>query len=85
LKDAPLLAVEIVSPSSQKTDYKIKEQEYKSVGISEYWIVDLKKYQVIVLLLIDGIYKQTEFSGNNRIVSFIFPNLTLTTQQILAV
>ncbi len=85
MKDAPLLAVEIVSPSSQKTDYKIKEQEYKSVGISEYWIVDLKKYQVIVLLLIDGIYKQTEFSGNNRIVSFIFPNLTLTTQQILAV
>jgi Uma2 family endonuclease len=37
---APDLAVEIVSPSSKKTDRSIKAEAYADSGISWYWIVD---------------------------------------------
>lgn len=36
-----LLAVEIVSPSSVRTDNRIKRAEYAEAGIPHYWIVDL--------------------------------------------
>lgn len=83
LRTAPLLVVEIVSPSSKKTDYQAKEQEYQAVGIAEYWIVDLRQAKVSVLLLVDGRYQSTEFTATKQIVSQTFPNLNLTAQQVL--
>jgi Uma2 family endonuclease len=48
---APDLAVEIVSPSSKKTDRVVKSAAYADSGISWYWIVDpdertLEEYQL---------------------------------------
>jgi Uma2 family endonuclease len=36
-----LLAVEIRSPSTQRTDSLIKHAEYADAGIDHYWIIDL--------------------------------------------
>lgn len=36
-----LIAVEIVSPSSRRTDHVVKRAEYADAGIRYYWIVDL--------------------------------------------
>lgn len=36
-----LLVVEIVSPSSRRTDHVIKHGEYADAGIPHYWIIDL--------------------------------------------
>lgn len=36
-----LLVIEIVSPSSRRTDTVIKHGEYADAGIPHYWIVDL--------------------------------------------
>ncbi|MGH3321555.1 MAG: Uma2 family endonuclease [Streptosporangiaceae bacterium] len=36
-----LVAVEIVSPGSRRTDYVTKRSEYADAGIGHYWIVDL--------------------------------------------
>ncbi|WP_326838079.1 Uma2 family endonuclease [Amycolatopsis rhabdoformis] len=36
-----LIAVEIVSPGSKRTDYVTKHDEYADAGIPFYWIVDL--------------------------------------------
>lgn len=36
-----LLAVEIKSPSTQRTDSVIKHSEYADAGIQHYWIIDL--------------------------------------------
>lgn len=36
LRTPPLIAVEVVSPGSKKTDYENKELEYSCVGIPEY-------------------------------------------------
>lgn len=83
MRTAPLLVVEIVSPSSKKTDYQAKEQEYRTIGIPEYWIVDLQQAKVIVLLLVDGYYESTEFKRTDSIVSRTFSQLNLTAEQVL--
>lgn len=36
-----VLAVEIVSPGSDRTDHTIKHLEYADAGIPHYWVVDL--------------------------------------------
>jgi len=36
-----------------------------------------------VLLLVEGLYEETVFTGTQQIVSQTFPELTLTAQQLL--
>lgn len=45
---APDLISEIVSPSSRKLDYGIKNIIYAQSGVREYWIVDPAKEKVVV-------------------------------------
>ena len=45
---APDLVMEIVSPSSRKMDYSLKNALYSESGIREYWIVDPAKEKVVV-------------------------------------
>ena len=45
---APDLVFEVVSPSSRKLDYGIKNIIYAQSGIREYWIVDPAKEKVVV-------------------------------------
>ena len=45
---APDLIFEIVSPSSRKLDYGIKNVIYAQSGVREYWIVDPAKEKVVV-------------------------------------
>jgi len=46
---APLLVVEIVSPSSRQIDYLLKRASYASRGVGEYWIVDAPERCVTVV------------------------------------
>ena len=82
---APLLVVEVVSPSTKTTDYRAKRTEYAARDIPEYWIVDPIEAKVSVLVLSDGWYDVTEFSNCDRLVSPMFPELQLTPQEIFAV
>ncbi|NET61257.1 MAG: Uma2 family endonuclease [Symploca sp. SIO2E6] len=85
----PQLVVEVVSPyknqkdDSYRRDYVDKRQQYEQLGILEYWIIDPQAQLVTVLLLVGGRYQATEFSDKQRIVSRTFPQLGLTTAQIL--
>jgi Uma2 family endonuclease len=45
----PDIAIEVVSPSSDSRDYTEKRDEYWTLGVKEYWIVDAKREQVVVL------------------------------------
>jgi Uma2 family endonuclease len=45
----PELAVEVVSDGSRDRDYIEKREEYFDLGIKEYWIVDAKLDQVLLL------------------------------------
>ncbi|BAY74864.1 hypothetical protein NIES25_12800 [Nostoc linckia NIES-25] len=81
----PALVVEVVSPgkASEDRDYRYKRSEYAARGIAEYWIVDPQRNIITVLILVDGLYEETRFAGNTAIVSTIFPELQLTSEQVL--
>ncbi|MCC3438221.1 Uma2 family endonuclease, partial [Microcoleus sp. PH2017_05_CCC_O_A] len=77
-------------------DYRIKLNEYETLGILEYWIVDYaglggvqyigspKQSTVTINRLIDGEYQALRYQGEAIIVSPTFPQLVLTIAQILA-
>jgi Uma2 family endonuclease len=82
-EEPPLLVVEIVSPSTQVTDYRSKQAEYAVLEIPEYWIVDPLQDCVIICTLVEGWYDQVVFREDERIVSLTFSELVLTANQIL--
>jgi Uma2 family endonuclease len=88
-------AVEVVS-TNWEDDYIDKLDEYQRMGITEYWIVDYlaigsrtylgnSKTPTVFVYVLDesGVYQVTAFKGDDRILSHIFPELTLTMNQIL--
>ena len=91
----PPLAIEVVS-TNWRDDYRIKLNEYETLGILEYWIVDYaglggvqyigspKQSTVTINCLIDGEYQALRYQGEAIIVSPTFPQLVLTIAQILA-
>ncbi|WP_445173317.1 Uma2 family endonuclease [Microcoleus sp.] len=89
------LAVEVTS-MNWNVDYIHKLDEYQRLGISEYWVVDYlgiasskfigkPKAPTIFVHLLDGEgnYQTTAFKDNEQIVSWTFPELTLTAAQVL--
>ncbi|HBK22386.1 MAG TPA: hypothetical protein DDZ60_07745 [Planktothrix sp. UBA10369] len=80
-----LLVVEVVSPGedNENRDYVKKMTEYAEFGIYEYWIIDPLTEQITINFLINGSYQNTIFTGQQRIISQLFPELNLTVEQIL--
>lgn len=88
------LVIEIVS-SNWQIDYTYKTNDYESMGIPEYWIVDYaafggkrfignpKQPTISVYSLIDDDYIVNQFRGDDLIISPLFPELKLTLSQIL--
>ncbi|MEL6259507.1 MAG: Uma2 family endonuclease [Cyanobacteria bacterium J06626_6] len=79
----PELVVEVVSPSTRRTDYRTKRAEYMVLGISEYWIVDPEKAKVTLLTLVDDWYEAAEYIGKKKMLSVCFPELRLSASEIL--
>jgi len=79
---APLLVIEVISPSTKNIDYRAKRTEYAARDIPEYWIVDPLEAKVSVLINSDGWYDVTEFFNSDLIISPTFPELQLTPQAI---
>jgi Uncharacterized protein conserved in cyanobacteria len=77
--------VEVVSPGedNENRDYVKKMTEYAEFGIYEYWIIDPLTEQITINFLINGSYQNTIFTGQQRIISQLFPELNLTVEQIL--
>jgi Uma2 family endonuclease len=92
---SPPLVIEVVS-TNWRDDYRIKLNEYETLGVLEYWIVDYaglggvqyigtpKLPTVTIHWLVDGEYQAQRFQGEEAIVSPTFPQFALTTQQVVA-
>jgi Uma2 family endonuclease len=87
------LVVEVVS-TNWETDYARKSEDYETLGVPEYWVIDHqglggKRYigfpkqpTISVYQLVDGEYQVQQFGGSERVESPIFPELTLTAERI---
>lgn len=79
-----VLAIEVVSPSTRRTDYVAKRFDYAQAGIRAYWIVDLDSAQVICLELVGNDYVEAPVQrGDDALtisspyaISFNWPELT---------
>jgi Uma2 family endonuclease len=82
---SPEFVAEVVSSGTEniERDYRYKRSEYAARGIEEYWIVDPVQAQVVVLTLVAGLYEDSVFQGDERIISPMFPALPLTVEQLL--
>jgi Uma2 family endonuclease len=54
LEEAPVLVVEVLSPSTRAEDTIRKSPEYASAGISQYWVVDPEARSLEVFSNADG-------------------------------
>lgn len=85
LESGTLLAIEVVSHDSIKTDYRYKRTEYAAAEVQEYWIIDPLEQKITVLQLVEGLYEEIEFQGNSPIKSELFPELALTVDRFFQI
>ena len=56
LEGAPVLAVEVISPSTRRIDLSVKRLTYEEARVPAYWLVDPEVPSLTVLHLEDGRY-----------------------------
>lgn len=89
------LVIEVVS-SNWQNDYARKYEDYEALKIPEYWIVDYlgvggkyyigtpKQPTVTICRLLNDVYEKVLLRRGDLIVSYLFPHLHLTTDQLFA-
>jgi Uma2 family endonuclease len=56
---APLLAVEVLSPSTRLYDLNTKKSAYERMGVASYWVVEpTEPGSLTAFELVDGRYQQ---------------------------
>ena len=58
LPGAPLLAVEILSPSTRLIDLNVKRARFEQAGCPSFWTVDPLEPRLVAWQLVDGAYTQ---------------------------
>ncbi len=59
LPGPPLLAVEILSPSTRRFDLLLKKARFEAAGCPSYWVIDPDEPSIIAWDLVDGTYAET--------------------------
>lgn len=68
LPGAPLLAVEVLSPSTRRFDRLLKRDRFEQAGVASYWLVDPDEPAVVVLELVAGRYVEAgQAAGSERL------------------
>lgn len=73
LSTAPLLVVEVRSPSTAWLDEGRKRSLYEESGVTQYWLADPVKPSVTVLTLVDGRYEQTALVQGEEVLTLHSP------------
>lgn len=74
---APDLAVEVLSPSTEKFDREIKFQDYAAHGIREYWIIDPENEFVEQYFLQTEEYELLLKAKDGTIESIVLPQFRI--------
>ena len=67
LEVPPLLAVEVLSPSTALVDLNLKRAAYEAAGVPSYWIVDPAGPALSVLRLVGGAYEVVHERATGRL------------------
>lgn len=79
---APDWIIEIVSPSTKRTDYSIKLFKYRTAGVREYWIVNPLTNTVNVYDL-EKEEQSDQYSFDDDIKVCIYDDLTINISELL--
>ncbi|MEM1213978.1 MAG: Uma2 family endonuclease [Planctomycetota bacterium] len=69
LKGPPDLAIEVISPSNERTDREIKFKLYEQGGVAHYWIVDPMTEMLEAFRLVEGYYQKCADGHGEGVVS----------------
>jgi Uma2 family endonuclease len=70
--------VEVVSPESTQRDRGTKVEEYEAAGVTEYWIIDPKRHEILAYHLQEaGAYKALPRDANGATLSHLFTGFKL--------
>ena len=82
----PEFVVEIISKSTARYDYFTKYMRYMQYGVREYWIVDLRKNQILVYINSDGDTPDVfKYTFKDVIEVSLFPGLKIDFREILKI
>jgi Uma2 family endonuclease len=80
---APLLAVEVLSPSTRLVDLNLKRARYEQAGCPAYWVVDPQTLEVVAWELRDGTYAEVARVGPGEVAELQVPfAVTLRPEQL---
>lgn len=74
--EPPELVVEIISSSTRRKDHETKREDYERAGISEYWIIDPLRKEMLFLRLEGGKYVEVAPDGD-KLESTAIPGFVL--------
>lgn len=70
---APLLAVEILSPSTRRFDLILKRSRYEAAGCVSYWVVDPHEPSILAWELRDGGYAEVGRASGEESLDLTLP------------
>ena len=73
LPGPPLLAVEVLSPSTRRVDLLLKRDRYEAAGLPSYWLVDPDLPSLTVLELEDGRYVERARAAGDEVATLRLP------------
>jgi Uma2 family endonuclease len=79
LPAAPLLAVEVLSPSTRRVDMTLKRSRFEEAGVAAYWVVDPDAPRLVAWELRDGAYVEVaDVSGDEVFAASVPFAVTVT-------
>ncbi len=78
----PALVIEVVSAASDHRDYFEKRDEYWKLGVKEYWIVDAKRTQIVMLRRGKSDWIEKRLGPDDLCTSKLLPGFTLACKPI---
>lgn len=84
LPNAPVLAIEVLSPSTRRLDLTLKKTRLEAAGCEHYWVVDPKTERFIAWRLMDGAYVEVADAQGDETVDIELPfRVQLSPAQLL--
>lgn len=73
LPEAPLLVVEVLSPSTRRIDLMLKRSRYEAAGCRSYWVIDPQVPSITAWELLDGSYALAGEAAGDQLLELSLP------------